>query len=84
MPVRVWPRAPLRVNKIILIFFIIIFTSSCSEISKEEKYIKNCVKDGMKLKGMEEYLTVKACELAKKQNPDVFNYYEGKIFSIKR
>ena len=68
-------------KKYFYFFFILIFLSSCSEKSKQERYFKNCVKDGLSLKGTEEMQIFEQCEYFKRVYPDRFNYFKGKIFS---
>ena len=67
----------------VLILFSLFFLFSCSESSKEEKYFKNCVKDAIKKMKWSESQGVTACELVKKNSPNKFKYYKGKVWSKK-
>jgi len=71
-------------NKLILLFILFLFTSSCTEESKSEKYFVNCVKDGIKTRKYVEEKSVFECQALKNMFPDKFKYYKGKIFSKKR
>ena len=70
--------------KNLLGILLFIFLTSCSEESKSERYFADCVKDGMKVHKWEESYAVFECEWDKKDNPDKFKYYKGKIYSKKK
>ena len=68
-------------HKLTCAVLILIFTSSCSQESKDEKYFKNCVEDSIKVNNVTEQKAVQFCQIRKKNYPDEFNYYKGKIYS---
>ena len=68
-------------KQIFYFFFILIFLSSCSEQAKQERYFKNCVKDGLSLKGTTEMTIIENCEYIKENFPDRFNYFKGKMYT---
>ena len=71
-------------KKAIAIIILGLFLQGCEDASvNKEKYFKNCVKDGMKVKNVSEESAVNSCQnyLNYLNKLETFNYYQGKIYS---
>ena len=80
-------------KKLLLIVFTSLFSLfflfSCSQESRDERYFANCVKDVIKTAKSEgaevdEEGAIGLCKIRKKEDPDEFKFYKGKVYSKKR
>ena len=64
-------------KKISIIILGLFFLTSCTD----GIYFKNCVKDAMKVYGVNENTGASYCQNSKRMYPDKFKYLKGRMYS---